>query len=46
MYVCDLKFSEELAKQTTLPPDVLDQFSAMQKAIDKITADMAGVSNL
>ena len=34
----------ELGKQTTLPPDVLDQISAMQKAIDKLTADLASVS--
>ena len=27
----------------TLPPDVLDQIAAMQKAIDKLTADFASV---
>ena len=26
-----------------LPPDVLDQIAAMQKAIDKLTADLASV---
>jgi chromosome segregation ATPase len=34
----------ELGKQVTLPPDVLDQISAMQKAIDKLTADLASLS--
>ena len=28
-----------------LPPDALDQISAMQKAIDKLTADLASVSH-
>ena len=33
-----------LGKATALPPDVLDQITAMQKAIDKLTADLASVS--
>ena len=33
----------ELGKQPLLPPDVLDQIAAMQKAIDKLTAELASV---
>ncbi|CAI8025791.1 Glutamine-rich protein 2 [Geodia barretti] len=35
----------ELGKATALPPDVMDQISAMQKAIDKLTADLASLSS-
>lgn len=48
--VCDMYWylslhhrSGELSKQPSLPPDVLDQIAAMQKAIDKLTADLASV---
>lgn len=33
-----------IGELNTLPPDVLDQITAMQKAIDKLTADFASVN--